>query len=131
MTDKENKYDSTDIVTENRTYNKLQNFWYHNKWTVIVVTFFVVVIAVCTLQMFGKDKYDVSIVYGGTERMEADERAAFVGALQDVLPEGARVLDVIEQMLVEKNTLTPDLGGTATTSEVGERVCALLEQYRK
>ena len=44
---------------------------------------------------------------------------------------GKRVLDVIEEMLVEKDTLTPDLGGTATTCEVGERVCALLEKYRK
>ena len=44
---------------------------------------------------------------------------------------GKRVLDVIEEMLVEKDTLTPDLGGSATTCEVGERVCALLEKYRK
>ena len=44
---------------------------------------------------------------------------------------GKRVLDVIEEMLVEKDTLTPDLGGTATTCEVCERVCALLEKYRK
>ena len=44
---------------------------------------------------------------------------------------GKRVLDVIEEMLENKDTLTPDLGGSATTSEVGERVCALLEKYRK
>ena len=44
---------------------------------------------------------------------------------------GARVLDVIEEMLVEKTALTPDLGGIATTSEVGDRVCEKLMKYSK
>lgn len=112
MNDKETKYDSTEIVTENRAYNKLQNFWYHNKWTVIVVAFFVIVIAVCTVQMLGKDKYDVSIVYGGTERMTADQRAGFLGALQDVLPEdfdndGKKAVGLVEfQIFSEEEIYT-------------------------
>ncbi len=35
---------------------------------------------------------------------------------------GKRLIDTIEEMLVEKTVLTPDLGGTATTSQVGDRV---------
>ena len=43
---------------------------------------------------------------------------------------GKRVLDVIEEMLVEKTVLTPDLGGTATTEQVGARVAEkLTEKY--
>ena len=108
----ENKYDSTEIVSENRVYNNLQNFWYHNKWTVIVVAFFVCVVVVCTLQMFGKEKYDVSIVYGGTAHMESDERAAFVGALQGILPEdydnnGKKAVGLVEyQIFSEKEIYT-------------------------
>ena len=41
---------------------------------------------------------------------------------------GKRVLDVIEEMLVEKEVLTPDLGGSATTAQVGDRVAAKLEE---
>jgi tartrate dehydrogenase/decarboxylase/D-malate dehydrogenase len=40
--------------------------------------------------------------------------------------QGRMVLDAIEQLLVEKEVLTPDMGGTASTSEVGDRVVELL-----
>ena len=39
---------------------------------------------------------------------------------------GARGLGAIEQVMVEGSCLTPDMGGTATTSQVGDRVAALL-----
>jgi tartrate dehydrogenase len=39
-----------------------------------------------------------------------------------------RVLAAIETLLVERRTLTPDLGGTAKTSEVGSAILAILER---
>lgn len=44
---------------------------------------------------------------------------------------GARLLEVIEQMLVEKAVLTPDLGGNATTSQVGDEVVSKLDEMYK
>ncbi|OMP68348.1 tartrate dehydrogenase [Domibacillus epiphyticus] len=39
-----------------------------------------------------------------------------------------KVLSLIEKMLVDKTVLTPDLGGTASTSEVGDHMVQLLKQ---
>lgn len=39
---------------------------------------------------------------------------------------GKLLLDVMEQLLIEKRVLTPDMGGSSTTSEVGNRIVELL-----
>lgn len=43
---------------------------------------------------------------------------------------GKRLIDVIEEMLQERAVLTPDLGGRATTREVGDEVVRKLGAYR-
>jgi tartrate dehydrogenase/decarboxylase/D-malate dehydrogenase len=39
---------------------------------------------------------------------------------------GAKVITAIETLLLEKKCLTPDLGGTAKTSEIGEAILEIL-----
>jgi len=39
---------------------------------------------------------------------------------------GARILSAIETLLTERRTLTPDLGGTARTAEIGDAVLEIL-----
>lgn len=41
-----------------------------------------------------------------------------------------RVLDIIEEMLVERAVLTPDLGGAATTQQVGDEVVRKLRETK-
>lgn len=40
---------------------------------------------------------------------------------------GKKVIDIIEEVLVEKQALTPDMGGTATTTQVADAVIAKIK----
>ena len=59
----EEKYEGGEIVSP--FMKKLENFWYHYKWQTLIALFFVVVFAVCSLQMCTREKYDVLILYAG------------------------------------------------------------------
>lgn len=43
---------------------------------------------------------------------------------------GSRLIECIEKVLVERKMLTPDLGGNASTSEVGDSVIRKLREYK-
>ena len=45
--------------------------------------------------------------------------------------EAEEIVDAIGALLVEKKTLTKDMGGTAGTTEVGDALCAKLEELMK
>jgi tartrate dehydrogenase/decarboxylase/D-malate dehydrogenase len=42
---------------------------------------------------------------------------------------GERLIACIEEVLVDKKVLTPDLGGNSTTSEVGDEIIKKLSKY--
>lgn len=43
----------------------LENFWYHHKFGAIVSVFLAIVLIVCSVQMCGKNSYDMHILYSG------------------------------------------------------------------
>ncbi len=43
---------------------------------------------------------------------------------------GSRLIEIIEEMMVEKKVLTPDMGGTATTKEVGDEAVRKLQEEK-
>ena len=54
-----------EIVANNKFLSWLDNFWYHYKWHVIVIAFFVFVFAVCFAQCAQKEEVDVPVVFAG------------------------------------------------------------------
>ncbi len=54
----------SEVYTPPKTFlEKLQNYWYHFKFQTILAAFFVVVIAVLTVQCATREKYDFSVMY--------------------------------------------------------------------
>ena len=67
-----------DTVRRDRPHGKLyrwfDNFWYHNKWKTIIISFFVIVFIVCTASMCSKaPEADVSLLIAGPTNFASEE----------------------------------------------------------
>ncbi len=82
----EDKLEAASLTETSATVRKLDNFWYHYKWTVIVVIFFVSVAIVCLVQLLTRPKYDSSIAIGTYYRMNSEEYARFEALMEELLP---------------------------------------------
>lgn len=74
MNDMNEKEYTGGIEVQSPALKKLDNFWYHYKWHTIFIAFFVIVFAVCTLQMCTQKKSDVLVLYAGPESLDQTER---------------------------------------------------------
>ena len=82
MENGQEKLQGSDVnVTLSNPFIKwLDNFWYHHKWKVIIITFFAIVAIVGAVQMLSKEKYDVEVTVAThtvyyTENVDSLERA--------------------------------------------------------
>ena len=89
MKNEHEKIEGGEIVIENRFLRWLDNFWYHYKWTVIVVGFFAIVSIICFVQCAGNEKGDMVVSYAGECTMSADERRRLVTVLESLTPKKA------------------------------------------
>ncbi len=76
------------ISIEKSKFGKwFDNFWYHYKWTAIVVAFFLVVGLVCSVQMCTKEKNDIIVVYAARNQLSVAEAEDVSRVLEAVCPE--------------------------------------------
>ncbi len=66
---------------------RFDNFWYYNKWKVIIAIAAAFVITICTVQMCTKVDADVGIVYAGNYNLAETEYANVHHVLTGILPE--------------------------------------------
>ncbi|MBQ3507396.1 MAG: hypothetical protein IJA91_02495 [Clostridia bacterium] len=120
------KIEAGDIVATSPVLRWLDNFWYHHKWTVIVVAFFISVAIICLFQFVGRPDYDTSIVFGSTYRMNKDERAEFEKLITRICPEdfnddGEKLVNIVEyQVYSEEEYESARKEYAAVTNEEGE-----------
>lgn len=65
----------------------LDNFWYHRKWLVIGVAFFLIVFVICTVQTCNKEEEDLIVLYAGKNKLSAAEARDVCSVLEAVAPE--------------------------------------------
>ncbi len=86
MDQKHEKTEAGEIVVENRFLKWLDNFWYHHKWTVIVVGFFLIVGLVCFTQCATKTNADLKVAYAGDFVFSGTQKEQFENLLAELAP---------------------------------------------
>ena len=75
------------IEVQSPALKKLDNFWYHYKWHTLAIAFFVIVFAVCTLQMCTKENNDMLVLYAGPEALDQSEIDNITSVFEHIMSE--------------------------------------------
>lgn len=124
--DANDKLEAAEITAASPVLRWLDNFWYHNKWTVIIVTFFVTIGIICLIQFIERPQYDTSLAYATHYRMNNAERADFEALLNRICPEdfdknGEKSVNiVVYQVYSEEEYEAESEAYAAETNENGE-----------
>lgn len=81
------KISAGDIKERSGFLKWLDNFWYHNKITVITSAFLIFIVVICTFQMCSKEDEDLTVLYAGPYLMTSAEREGIRSVLNYVMPE--------------------------------------------
>ena len=105
------KGEDVKIKVSNPFFSKLENFWFHHKWKVIISAFFLIVLGVGVFQMFTKEKYDTQVsvathVIYDKKQLEAFNKALAALMPEDVNGDGKKNLAVYRYRVYSEEELT-------------------------
>ncbi len=88
MAEDQKKLDGAEIklTSSNKFLSWLDNFWYHHKWKVIIITFFAIVIGVGVFQMVNKEDPDVEVTVATHTIFYKEPVAELERTLHSLLP---------------------------------------------
>ncbi len=68
-----------------KAQSKWENFWYYNKWKIIIAAFFSVILIICVVQFVSRDSPDIYVMYAGPAYMSAGDVDGVRFALRSVI----------------------------------------------
>lgn len=74
-----------DIRIDSPSASRWENFWYYNKWKIIVGIFVIFVLIVC-IKSCAKEKFDIVVTYCGPYKYSANEEVKVKEELSSILP---------------------------------------------
>ncbi|MBQ5390437.1 MAG: hypothetical protein IIU58_05970 [Clostridia bacterium] len=92
---------------------KLDNFWYHHKWKVIVISFIVITLLVCTVQTCSRVESDIYIMYAGPYKFGQTDARNFESAFSAILPDrngdGRTLAELVDMYILSDEQITGEL----------------------
>ena len=82
--EREEKLSGEGIAIRHPIFLWFENIWYHYKWTIIVVAFFLFVAIVCFAQCATTPHKDIYITFGGSYTMTGEEKASVERVFADL-----------------------------------------------
>ena len=136
MADNQEKLQGTDInlTSSNKFLTWLSNFWYYNKWKVIVITFFALVVVVGVVQMATKTNPDVEVTVAThtvyyQEHVDALEQTLNALLPTDINGDGKKSIQLYRYKIYSEAELKA--ANEAETDAAGKPVIYADESYNK
>ncbi len=79
---REEKKDAGEVAVKGGFLTWIENVWYHYKWPILVVTFFVVLGLICFAQCGTREAADMTVAYAGGYTLTGGERESVADALE-------------------------------------------------
>ncbi|MCQ2355029.1 MAG: hypothetical protein MJ102_08040 [Clostridia bacterium] len=93
------KLEAQEIKIENGFTKWFDNFWFYNKWKVIIALFAIVLVTVCVLQTCGNVSNDITVMYAGSLYITDKTAKEIEKVLNEVMPrdfngDGEKISDI-------------------------------------
>lgn len=82
--EREEKLSEKKISVRNPIFSWFENLWYHYKWTILLVAFFLFVAIVCLVQCATTPHKDIYIAFGGSYTIRGEEQQAIEQVFNEV-----------------------------------------------
>ena len=113
-----------------KAFRWLDNFWYHHKWKVIIISFIVFTLTVCIVQYASNEDADMYILYAGPYKFgQTDARAfeaAFSSVIEDRSGDGLARAELIDIYILSDEQIA---GEIARAEAAGESVTVNYEFF--